>query len=236
MTPQHTTPYETTAVTASLPTTADHDLLHHLAEGDATAFWEIWEHYRETILSRRCLQWMGGNQAEAEDALSSACLKAWQKLPAYAHDISNIKGWLLQLLHNHCMDIRRAHSREHHTVKCIDDYTTLALEETMPVHESPELVLLRSEMHIALQRVLTHLPVRLREPAILRFCHELPHREIAAQLGLTPETVRKRIQQARALMQEQLCAYRDGTTGLDWQDEVPSTATAGRWASHAVAA
>ena len=112
------------------------------------------------------------------------------------------------------MDIRRAHSREHHTVKCIDDYTTLALEEAMPVHESPEHVLLRSEMHIALQRALTHLPMRLREPAILRFCHELPHREIAAQLGLTPETVRKRIQQARALMQEQLRAYRDGTTGL----------------------
>jgi DNA-directed RNA polymerase specialized sigma24 family protein len=142
MTPQYTTPHETTAVTASLPTTADHDLLHHLAEGDATAFWGIWEHYRETVLSHRCLQWMGGNQAEAEDALSSACLKAWQKLPAYAHDIRNIKGWLLQLLHNHCMDIRRAHGREHHTVKCIDDYTTLALEEAMPVHESPEHVLL----------------------------------------------------------------------------------------------
>jgi DNA-directed RNA polymerase specialized sigma24 family protein len=91
-------------------------------------------------------------------------------------------------------------------------------------------------MHIALQRVLTHLPMRLREPAILRFCHELPHREIAAQLGLTPETVRKRIQQARALMQEQLRAYLDGTTGLAWQDEVLSAATAVRWASHAVAA
>ena len=177
MTPQYTTPHEITAVAASLPTTADHDLLHHLVEGDATAFWGIWEHYRETVLSHRCLQWMGGNQAEAEDALSSACLKAWQKLPAYAHDISNIKGWLLQLLHNHCMDIRRAHSREHHTVKCIDDYTTLALEEAMPAHESPEHVLLRSEMRIALQRALAHLPVRLREPAILRFCHELPHRE-----------------------------------------------------------
>ena len=236
MTSQCTTPHETPVAPVGTTATADHDLLHHLAAGDTTAFWEIWEHYREPVLTRRCLRWMGNNQAEADDALSSACLKAWHKLPAYAHDISNIKGWLLQLLHNHCMDIRRAHSRVFHTVEHIDDYTTLALEEAMPAHESPEQALLRGETTTALRRALTHLPARLREPAILRFCHELPHRDIAERLGLTPETVRKRIQQARALLQEQVRTYLDGTTGPGWLDDAPSAATAELWDSHVVAA
>ena len=191
-------------------------LLQYLAQGDTTTFWKLWEYYRETLLSRRCLQWMGGNHAEAEDALSSACLKAWQKLPAYAHDISNIKGWLLQLLHNHCMDIHREHTRHHYTVDIEGD--------PMQAPESLENAVLRRETNTAIQRALAHLPVRLREPAMLRFCDELPHRDIAAQLCLTPETARKRIQQARALLQEQLRAYLDGANGPRWLDDEPLAA------------
>jgi RNA polymerase sigma-70 factor (ECF subfamily) len=165
---------------------------------------------------------MGDNQAEADDALSSACLKAWQKLPAYAPDISNVKGWLLQLLHNHCMDIHREHTRHNRIVKCIDDYATLDIEgEPMQASESPENALLRRQIHRAIQRALAHLPARLREPARLRFGHELPHRDIAAHLCLTPETARKRIQQARALLQDQLRAYLDGANGLRWLDDGP---------------
>ena len=195
-------------------------LLQYLAQGDTTTFWKLWEYDRETLLSRRCLQWMGGNQAEAEDALSSACLKAWQKLPAYAHDISNIKGWLLQLLHNHCMDIHREHTRHDRTVEFTDDYNTRDIEgDAMQAPESPENAVLRRETNTAIQRALAHLPARLREPAMLRFCHELSHRDIAAQLCLTPETARKRIQQARALLQEELRAYLDGANGPRWLDD-----------------
>jgi RNA polymerase sigma-70 factor (ECF subfamily) len=168
---------------------------------------------------------MGGNQAEAEDALSSACLKAWQKLPAYAHDINNVQGWLLQLLHNHCVDIHRERTRHHCTVEFTDDYATLdSAGDPMQAPESPENAVLRRETNTAIQRALEHLPVRLREPAMLRFCHELPHRDIAAQLCLTPETARKRIQQARALLQEQLRAYLDGANGPRWLDDEPLAA------------
>jgi RNA polymerase sigma-70 factor (ECF subfamily) len=232
---QHTNQHDTASVVADIPTTDDHCFLQYLAQGDTTAFWALWEHYRETLLSRRCLQWMGGNEAEAEDALSSACLKAWQKLPAYAHDIHNVKGWFLQLLHNHCMDIHCEHTRHDRTVEFDDDYASRDIAgDAMQAPESPENAVLRYETHTAIQRALAHLPARLREPAMLRFCQEQSHRDIAVQLCLTPETTRKRIQQARTLLQKQLRAYLDGANGSRWLDDEPLAAASNRTAREAM--
>jgi RNA polymerase sigma-70 factor (ECF subfamily) len=146
---------------------------------------------------------MGGNRADAADALSSACLKAWQQLPNHVHTIQNVQGWLVRLLRNHCLDLHREHAR-YHGVFQRDDADPAA--QGM-VQESAEAVALQHEMALHLQRAFDCLPSRLREPAFLRFYHGLPHRDIATQLHLTPETIRKRIQQARAMLQASLQAY-----------------------------
>lgn len=42
------------------------------------AFWQLWKQY-QNYLSRCCLKWMG-NSTDAEDALSRAMLKGWEKI------------------------------------------------------------------------------------------------------------------------------------------------------------
>ena len=54
---------------------------------------------------------------------------------------------------------------------------------------------------------LEDLPPNLRQPSILRFYHAMPYRDIATQLHLSPVNVRKRIQQARAILRVQLQDY-----------------------------
>ncbi len=66
-------------------------------------FWWLWQKYRHYLHSC-CLKWMGGNPTDAEDALSRAMLKAWEKVQKYAGKISNFKAWLTTLTHNLCMD------------------------------------------------------------------------------------------------------------------------------------
>lgn len=207
MIPQHTAHQRALYTPLAPASSTEQHLLQRLAQGDRLAFWDLWEHYRDACLFPRCLQWMRGNQADAEDALSSACLKALEKLSIYAKDISNIKGWLLQFLHHHCMDIRRARARQYHAVTLGDDYTTPVSDIVRQDEATPEQLLLWDETQQAIDRALAHLPLRLRTPAVLRFCHELPYRDIAEHLNLTPATVRKRIQQARALLQEELRHY-----------------------------
>ena len=62
-------------------------------EDIGTAFWQRWEQYRD-YLYRCCIKWMGGNPTDAEDALSRAMLKAWEKVQNYAGEIANFKAWL----------------------------------------------------------------------------------------------------------------------------------------------
>jgi RNA polymerase sigma factor (sigma-70 family) len=73
-------------------------------------FWWLWQKYRHYLRSC-CLKWMGGNLTDAEDALSRAMLKAWEKVQKYAGKISNFKAWLTKLAHNLCVDIHRENNR-----------------------------------------------------------------------------------------------------------------------------
>jgi tetratricopeptide (TPR) repeat protein len=58
--------------------------------------------------------------------------------------------------------------------------------------------------------VVDEMPATLREPLLLRFEQEMTCHEIAEQLALTTDNVRKRIQRARAILQSQLSLYLSG--------------------------
>ena len=206
-------------IAAEAAETADEEqsLLHRLGQGDSRAFWDIWQQYQNDFFSRYSLRWMGNNREDAEDALSEASLKAWQRLQAADQEITNIKGWLSRLLHNHCIDSRRAQKRRVSTVQLVDDIDAVATTGAA-VLESVEDTVLRHEMHLYIQQAIDNLPPRLREPSRLRFFHDMSYRDIAAHLNLSADNVRKRLQQARTLLQAALRAYLsdDRVPGGSW--------------------
>ncbi len=81
-------------------------LLKSISQGNDDAFWELWLLHQD-YLYYRCLSWMNGNHTEAENVLSQASLKAYEKLPHYASKIINIKAWLITLTYNLCIDAYR---------------------------------------------------------------------------------------------------------------------------------
>lgn len=82
--------------------------LHLLADGDTDVFWDIWDTSCQTVFWHYCLMWMGGHYEDAEDAMSTAALRAYKYLPAHAAHVTNHRAWLKRLLYNHCMARRRA--------------------------------------------------------------------------------------------------------------------------------
>lgn len=179
--------------------------LQRLARGDRRAFWAIWMSYQEELFCC-CLRWMGGDREEAEDALSSASLKAWQHLPACAEDIVHVKGWLSRLLYNHCMSIRQTRKRHALLMQKISTQPAPALQPSEC--ESPEDVMSRQEMLQDVHYAMDNLPPRLHVTAELRLVRNLTYREIASQLNLSPENARKRVQEARAILRTSL--FRSG--------------------------
>jgi RNA polymerase sigma factor (sigma-70 family) len=87
--------------------TEEHQLLQRLATGEINAFWQIFQQHRD-YLFRCCLKWINGNSTEAEDLLSQAMVKAWEKAQKYAAGkIENFKCWLTTLTRNFRIDLTR---------------------------------------------------------------------------------------------------------------------------------
>jgi RNA polymerase sigma factor (sigma-70 family) len=157
---------------------------------------------------------MRGNRADAEDALSQAMMKAWDRLPGCAGKITNLGAWLTRLTHNLCLDMHRERERRTRDVQSLEEITVAneaALAQTM---QSPEETVLRHELYGYILHAIDNLPSRLREPFILRFLQEMPYPDIAKQLALSPENVRKRIQQARAILRGRLNPYLSRVDGF----------------------
>lgn len=215
-------PRYTDRASAVLDATSDqeHVLLRRLAAGDAEAFWDLWEQYRRTEFARHCLRWMGGSREDAEDALSSASLRACQCLPAHADAITNVKAWLTRLLYNHCMNMHKTRRSRLRHVELMPDAVRAANRssasgEPSAMQESAEAEVLRRELRQYIRSTIHTLPPRLREPVMLYYVHDLPHRDVAARLHLSPENVRKRLQQARRVLREKMAPYLTGEAEME---------------------
>jgi RNA polymerase sigma-70 factor (ECF subfamily) len=182
-------------------------LLRSLADGNAEAFWSLWDLY-EGHLYHLCLWQMGGVREEAEEALSRAMLRALNKLPGNSHQIQNLRAWLSKLTLNLCVDLHRERSRQVRRVESIEDLRLGAGNREPAAAGSPEEAYLNREIFLCLCHAVNDLPARLREPFVLRFFQEMAYRDIAECLILSTENVRKRIQQARDILRERLKSIR----------------------------
>lgn len=172
------------------------------------AFWQLWQQNRDDLY-RCCVKWMG-NTTDAEEVLSRAMLKAWDKLPDYAAQITNLRAWLIRLTHNLCIDLHRERRRKAMQIEDIEEIAATGNSAFISGLDSPEEALLHHELGKYIRRAIDTLPSRLRNPFILRYCHQIAYQDIAQQLALSLNNVYKRIQQAREILQKRLSGYLSG--------------------------
>ncbi|MBW4506273.1 MAG: RNA polymerase sigma factor [Scytonematopsis contorta HA4267-MV1] len=180
-----------------------------LSPNDCQDFWQLWELYQDYFYNL-CLKLMGGNSYDAEDVLNQSILKAWNEWIKYAKDIIYPKAWLNRLIYNLCMDVYRKRKREVLGIENIDDIKFADHPAFASTVEFPESNILNLEMRAYLHYRIESLPDRLRHPFILHYCQEKSYKNIAKQLALSEENVRKRIQQARNILKKQLNKYLAG--------------------------
>ena len=189
-----------------------------VSSGMPETFWAIWLHQRDDLY-RLCLKWMGGNAADAEDALSQAMLKALEKLPDHAAKIHNMNAWLTRLTYHVSMEMHRKHQRDVRITQSLDKMPD-------PLHKlSPNAFLLTHELELYVRQAVQTLPPRLRKPFILRCYQGKSYQEITNMLMMSYESVRKRIQQARETLQNNLQAYlstHDAHSDMIWDEMITS--------------
>ncbi|GGA06308.1 RNA polymerase sigma factor [Okeania sp. KiyG1] len=169
-------------------------------------FWQQWQESRG-LLYRCCLKMMNSNPMDAEDALSQAMVKAWEKVQKFGEKITNLKAWLYQVTRNFCIDLIRKGSRAAVGVESIEWVGNTEEVITTGTVECPESVLEREERSERIRGAIAELPEKYRETFILHFYRELSHKEIAEQQGISYDNVCKRISLARKRLKEKLSAY-----------------------------
>jgi RNA polymerase sigma factor (sigma-70 family) len=179
----------------------DQPLLEHLSAGDESAFWTLWQQYRRHLYTV-CLRHMSGDETEADDAVSRSMMVARDRLPEHAQRIENLEAWLTRLTCNVCLDIHRERRRLGRGSISIDSERPSVPELT--VTATPEGAYYSCEVRTIIGRAIAALPAPLRDVADLRFLQETSYQIIARQLGITSENARKRVQQARAVLKEQI--------------------------------
>ncbi|MFM5886962.1 MAG: RNA polymerase sigma factor [Dolichospermum sp.] len=178
-------------------------------ENNCHCFWQLWQSH-QGYLYNCCLKWLNGNSHDAEDVVNHGMLKAWNQWIQCTNNIRHPKSWLAQITYNCCIDFRRKRQREATKIDNIDDMQ-LADHPALTCNSAlPESQLLNMEMAAYLKHKIASLPDRLRYPLILHCCENKSYGDIAKQLTISEDNVRKCIQEARQILQKQFKKYLAG--------------------------
>ena len=125
-----------------------------------------------------------GQEADAQDALQEALMKAWQARERCRPD--SFRPWLTRIMVNECRNIQRKRAQER------------------PVEELPERMAEQPPDYGPLREAIDSLPETLRTPLLLHYMEGYPDKETAKALGITALAVRNRIWRARRILREVL--------------------------------
>lgn len=124
----------------------------------------------------------------AEDCFQETFLAALRAYPAL-EDARNLRGWLLTIAHRKAIDHHRANGR---APVPIAEPGEIAGAEGIPERDED------------LWASVGTLPPKQRAAVALRYGSDLPHSEIAAALGCSPEAARRSLHEGLKRLREEL--------------------------------
>jgi RNA polymerase sigma-70 factor, ECF subfamily len=190
---------------ASLPASAtDAELVECAAKGDDSAFERIMR--KNNRLLFRTARSILKTDAEAEDALQEAYLRAWGALSTFRAD-SKLSTWLVRIVINEALGRLRRRSAQviplESVMESIDRPTQESIEGDDPDRE-PDRLAMRSQVRALMEARIDLLPEAFRTVFMLRAVEEMTVEEVAAALEIPEATVRTRFFRARSLLREGL--------------------------------
>jgi len=163
---------------------ADADLVREVLAGAPARFGVLVRRHNQRLY--RAARAILGDDAEAEDVVQDAYVRAFHALSSFRGDAA-FSTWLTRIAVNEAIARRRARAR-------LVDVTDLEVPMT---DRTPEREVADAELVRLLERQIDALPDGLREVLVLRDLEELATAEAADLLGLTEEALRVRLHRAR---------------------------------------
>ena len=145
------------------------------------------------------------DDAEAQDALQEAYLRAWRALATFRAD-ARLSTWLVRIVANEALARLRRRGAQVVPLSASWEPQDDGWEMTMQANpdEQPEAQALRAQIRRQIEARIDTLPEAFRTVFLLRGVEELSVEEVAAALAIPEATVRSRFFRARGLLREGL--------------------------------
>jgi RNA polymerase sigma-70 factor (ECF subfamily) len=163
------------------------DLLAQARTGNPRAFDLLLAPHRDRLWGV-CLR-VTGNAADAEDALQECLLAVWQNLARFRGE-ARLSTWLYRIASNAAIGVVRRRR----------EFATEIEETADPRSGIAERVADQDQV----QRALRLIPEDFRVALVLREYGDFTYEEIAAHQGILVQTVKSRLNRARAALREAL--------------------------------
>jgi RNA polymerase sigma-70 factor (ECF subfamily) len=196
-----------TAIERSSPSssdqTTDTDLARLAAGGDEQAFERIMRRHNRLLF--RTARSVLKSDAEAEDALQEAYLRAWRALATFRAE-SKLSTWLVRIVINEALGRLRARGAQVIPLGASAEAEGPPLAELVEDEpdQRPDRMAMRGEIRRLMEVRIDLLPEVFRTVFMLRAVEELSVDEVALALDLPEATVRTRFFRARGLLREGL--------------------------------
>lgn len=192
--------------------TPEAELVSRAAAGDGAAF-EVLMRRHNPLLFRTARSILK-HEAEAEDAVQEAYLRAWRALGTYRAQ-SRLATWLVRIVTNEALGrLRRASAPViplEAAMTSPEPRTQEALTDAPD--RGPDQSLLRRQLREVMEARIDLLPEAYRTVFVLRAVEEMSVEEVAHALDIPEATVRSRFFRARSLLREGLASDLDAALG-----------------------
>lgn len=134
------------------------------------------------------------NEITAEDLVMDIFVRIWES-PEKLMISTSISGYLYQCIHNHCINYL---TRKHKQFSELNAETIEKLNILIPPDPSSDPIMGINILELSnrIEQSIEYLPEECRKIFILSRKEELSHKEIAAQLGISENTVKVQIYRA----------------------------------------
>jgi RNA polymerase sigma-70 factor (ECF subfamily) len=185
-------------VTAEAADASDMALVRRALAREADAFRIIIKTHNQRLY--RIARGVVRNNAEAEDIVQEAYLRAFANLAAFRGDAS-LATWLTRIVINEALG--RLRKRKRH-VPMPENLEAQIIRFPLNPSDDPERTMAQRQILGLVERATDSLPDVYRTVFVARVIEGLSMEETAALLGIKPETVKTRLHRARALVRKAL--------------------------------
>jgi RNA polymerase sigma-70 factor (ECF subfamily) len=139
-----------------------------------------------------------GNEEDARDVVQETYLRTYRSIGRFRGD-AQFSTWLYRITANCAASVSARSARHRHAELVPETQVLDPRAEHDPVQHADA-----ANLRLNLEAAIAELPPRLRQVIVLRDVYELPHDQIAAELGITESAAKVRLHRARRLLRDRL--------------------------------